>query len=163
MKLNMLTYHKGDLFSTPDLFIAHGCNAQGVMGAGVALQVKTLYPEVFEDYKELCSEFKNKSELLGEVLSVEVEGKTIINCFTQLNFSSDGSKQVSYDSVDKCMIYVSKFLNLYDKLKPLKEHKFKSSISMPKIGAGLGGGNWEVIEAIIKHRLADVNVKIWEL
>lgn len=34
---------------------------------------------------------------------------------------------------------------------------------MPKIGAGLGGGNWEVIEAIINHRLKDHNVTVWEL
>ena len=36
----MIQYKKGDLLSVTKGIIAHGCNAQGVMGSGVALQIK---------------------------------------------------------------------------------------------------------------------------
>jgi hypothetical protein len=32
-----------------------------------------------------------------------------------------------------------------------------------KIGAGLGNGHWPVIEAIINHRLKDVDVRVYSL
>lgn len=40
VKLNLLDISHG--------IIAHGCNAQGVMGAGVAKQIKIKYPTAFE-------------------------------------------------------------------------------------------------------------------
>lgn len=32
----MIQYKTGNLLDTPDSYIVHGCNAQGVMGSGVA-------------------------------------------------------------------------------------------------------------------------------
>jgi O-acetyl-ADP-ribose deacetylase (regulator of RNase III) len=40
---------------------------------------------------------------------------------------------------------------------------FKQYVAMPMIGAGLGGGNWKVIEAIINHRLKDFDVRVYHL
>lgn len=37
------------------------------------------------------------------------------------------------------------------------------TIAMPKIGAGLAGGNWDKILKIIKHHSKDINVVIYEL
>lgn len=35
-----------------------------------------------------------------------------------------------------------------------------ASVHMPRIGAGLGGGRWEVISAIIEEELADQDVEV---
>jgi O-acetyl-ADP-ribose deacetylase (regulator of RNase III) len=37
------------------------------------------------------------------------------------------------------------------------------TIHIPRIGAGLGGGDWGVIETIINHRCKNVNVIVWDL
>ena len=51
----MIKYEKGDLLTNvkdPNVFIAHGCNCRGVMGSGFALQVKMMYPKVYETYRK---------------------------------------------------------------------------------------------------------------
>lgn len=40
----------GDLFKTPFEIIAHQVNCQGVMGSGVAKQVKEKFPYVYSTY-----------------------------------------------------------------------------------------------------------------
>jgi len=53
----MIKTIKGDVFANldpeRDTVIAHGCNTEGVMGAGIALYIyiKTKYPKAYEDYK----------------------------------------------------------------------------------------------------------------
>lgn len=45
---------QGDLFSVNDHAIGHGVNCKGVMGSGIAVGFKSNYPEMFEEYRELC-------------------------------------------------------------------------------------------------------------
>lgn len=147
----MIKYIKGDLFQDDHVMIAHGCNAQGVMGSGFALEIKQRFPDAYEAYYRKCAQTTNRISLLGDVIPVYTTiGKIIFNCITQGNYGKDGTKYVSYDAVDTCMKYIG-------------ESQPKWHIAMPKIGAGLGGGNWEVIEAIINHRLKDVDVRVYEL
>jgi len=145
----MIEYRKGNLFAEKHPIIAHGVNCQGVMGAGVALIVKTRYPEAYKDYLHFCST-RDPEHLLGKVRISEDNGQLIAHMFTQYNTGYSG-RFVSYDAVDDCL--------LDSRLAEMKlEH-----IAMPKIGSGLGGGKWEVIEAIINHRLKNHKVVVYEL
>lgn len=161
----MITYKKGNLLDTPDKIIAHGCNAQGVMGSGVAKAIRDKFPKAYEDYRKRFPGpigIENQS-VLGSVIP-SINGQCVIlNCITQLNYGKDGKKYVSYDAIDKCMSYIYGDLHMTNFFTGEKTLPADTNISMPKIGAGLGGGNWEVIEAIINHRLKDVNVTVWEL
>lgn len=147
----MIEYVKGDLFAEHHPFIAHGCNAQGVMGSGIAKIIREKWPECYKSYKKYC-ESNSADSMLGTVY-VYTWNTTIFNCITQLNYGKDGKKYVSYDAIDKCFENIGSNPFLF----------VKYYLAMPKIGAGLGGGNWEVIEAIIKHRLKDIKVKVYEL
>jgi O-acetyl-ADP-ribose deacetylase (regulator of RNase III) len=50
------------LFVSGDLFdnaygvraIAHGCNCQGSMGAGIAKAIRARYPAMYEEYRRSC-------------------------------------------------------------------------------------------------------------
>jgi O-acetyl-ADP-ribose deacetylase (regulator of RNase III) len=46
----------GDLFDTEydAQAIAHGCNCQGSMGAGVAKTIRARYPEMDAEYRSRC-------------------------------------------------------------------------------------------------------------
>lgn len=61
----MIIEKQGDLLKEKDCIIAHQTNCKGVMGAGVALQIrKQLFSEEnYNDYKEMCRTYG--SSLLG--------------------------------------------------------------------------------------------------
>lgn len=129
-----MRYIKGDLFTTNALIILHGCNAQGVMGSGVAKIVREKYPESYKFYVESKKDLK-----LGDIYVWHEKGKTIVHGITQEFYGRDSTKYVSYDAIDEVM-------------KRVEETFPNQVVAMPQIGAGLGGGNWPVIEAIICHR-----------
>jgi O-acetyl-ADP-ribose deacetylase (regulator of RNase III) len=127
------------------------------MGSGVAKAIKEKYPKAFQDYRQAALMWikydHSPEEVLGRVIhSIQPDGKVILNAITQQMYGNDGAKYVSYDAVDKAFLKIAQDVAFCGR-----------GLSMPKIGAGLGGGNWEVIEAIIKHRLANVDVTVWEL
>ena len=146
----MIDYIKDDITNTDCNYIVHGCNAQGVMGSGVAKVLYNKWPLVRDYYMEQACVW---SELeLGSVQKVEVEkGKWVLNAITQRYFGRGGHKYVSYDAMDACMQKV-RLMTKEDEM-----------IAMPKIGAGLGGGNWDIIETIIRVNLYDRNVTIYEI
>jgi O-acetyl-ADP-ribose deacetylase (regulator of RNase III) len=155
----MIKYIKADLFTTPDKIIAHGCNAQGVMGSGVALLVKQKYPWAYDYYKKCVRtspwDDVHTEYFVGNLYPVMQDGITIANCITQNYYGRDPSvRYVSYDGVDRCM-------------KALSMHMFENnfhSVSMPKIGAGLGGGKWPIIASIVRVQLVarGLNVNIYD-
>ena len=67
---------KGDLLSSDVKIRCHQVNCRGVMGAGLALQVKQKYPEAFEQYKALCDQFG--SSLLGHTQFVALSLPTCL-------------------------------------------------------------------------------------
>ena len=54
----MIEYIEGDLLKTNVEVIIHQTNCKGVMGAGIALQIKNNYPEVFKYYVYFCKSVK---------------------------------------------------------------------------------------------------------
>lgn len=133
-----------DLLSIKEGIIVHGCNAQGVMGAGIALQLRKRYPRIFIDYINLINR-TNKNErhrLLGLVLWTKITPKFYIaNAITQEFYGrAEGKRYVSYDAIEMAFKTASDMALILD--LPLYFHK---------IGASLGGGNWAIIENIIEN------------
>jgi O-acetyl-ADP-ribose deacetylase (regulator of RNase III) len=158
----MITYIKGDLFQDKHAIIAHGCNCMGVMGSGVARIVKEKWPEAFTLYNRICNDHflaGTEASLLGQnILAHCNDGTIIVNCITQHSYGRTKERYVSYDAVDAC------FSSLRDGVKfSYYDQQPTPYVAMPMIGAGLGGGSWEVIEAIIKHRLHDIDVRVYQL
>ena len=61
----MITYIKGDLFSSPAQVLVNTVNTVGVMGKGIALEFKKRYPEMFSLYQSKCDD---KSFDIGKLL-----------------------------------------------------------------------------------------------
>ncbi len=139
-----------DAFLDENVIIVHGCNAQGVMGSGVARYVRDNFPKAFYDYVRVFEEQQGLT--LGQVIMSEVLPRRMIaNAITQRYFGSDGKRYVDYDAVRESFRKVHDFAvgNNY------------KNIAFPKIGAGLGGGDWNVIEKIIKEELKDLNYVLY--
>lgn len=147
----MIEYRKGNLLDVTEGIIVHGCNLQGVMGAGVAKAVKAKYPACFEDYRQ---RLVRDLYVLGEVIIYKVNSKLYIsNALTQKHFGRD-TRQVNYAAIVRVFddnIAIAQDVGL--------------SLHFPKIGAGLGGGDWDIIEQLINDCDPDDTVEkiCWEL
>lgn len=129
-------------------------NCQGVMGSGIAKELRETYPVVWEDYKDLCSKAAPQS-LLGQAQLVQVtDALYIANLFGQLHYGRDGRRYTSYDALDDALLMLGDAL--------VRSDLALTDIHHPLIGCGLGGGHWPVVEAIIKARLGDDTV-LWTL
>lgn len=142
----MVNYVKGDLLESNCDYICHQVNCQGVMGSGIAKQIREKWPEVYEEYKIFCED--NGSDkyrpLLGSILrsSSSDSRPRIINLFSQDNYGYDGARYTSYDAFATCLVRIRNLVPL------------DCSIGFPKgIGCGLGGGDWKVIEILIDRIL----------
>lgn len=153
----MINEIKGDLLSARGV-IVHGCNAQGVMGSGVAKAIKDKWPMVFEEYLAFMKPDHPKlvhlhaEWCMGRIQKVVVSDRVVvINAITQQNYGRDGKRYVSYDAIDRAFLAVERMCML----EPYYFHGARATINFPLIGCGLGGGHWPVVREIIEHRLPD--------
>jgi len=132
IKGNLLDYAEAGYLDA----IVHGCNCFHAMGGGIAAQIAQRFPEAVEaDYRTE----RGDSEKLGTI-SVARHGElTIVNGYTQYMYSS-GQREVSYVAVLGVM-------------REVKRRFGDLRIGYPKIGAGLAGGDWEIIAPIIECEL----------
>ena len=139
----------GDLLKTPFQIIAHQVNCHGVMDGGVALQIKNKYPDVYNEYRELCCK-KCSADLLGTAQIVKclkaTEYKIFFNIFGQGGYGSD-KVQTDYDALCNGFIdAISKFRDMCDVPRYINV-----VIAIPyKIGCGLAGGDWKKVKGILE-------------
>lgn len=147
----------GDALSHPQGLIVHGCNCQGVMGSGIAKAVKERYPVAFQEYynQYTTNPVHGPGGLaydglkLGQIIPVEVEAnKWIVNAMTQHLYGTE-SRKVNYDAVAVCFEFIRDYARQVADIRG-----FRPDIVYPLIGAGLGGGNWRIIDTIIDETLA---------
>jgi len=139
---------KGDLITLANNgefdLIMHGCNCFCNMGGGIAKTIKQYFPEAYQ--ADLQTEKGDKSKL-GKISWIETKtqhGKLIIvNGYTQFKWGGSG-RQADYDAIRKV------FENIKVKFSGLR-------IGYPAIGAGLAGGDWEIISKIIDEELENEN------
>jgi O-acetyl-ADP-ribose deacetylase (regulator of RNase III) len=131
-----IQYIEGDLLSSREPVIAHGCNAQGVMGSGIAKAIRDEYPTVYKDYRDVYEEQGNKLHL-GQVITTRTLERTILNIISQEYYGRNPNVvYVSYDAIEKAILRINKMGYV--------------RVAFPKIGAGLANGNWELISHIIQ-------------
>ena len=121
--------------------ILHGCNCQNLMGAGIALSVKKIFPEA---YAADCKTVRGDRNKLGTISTATVRRSgrdiTIANAYTQYHWRGQGVL-TDYDA-------------LRSTFREVKSQFSGSRIGYPKIGAGLAKGDWNRIELIICEELA---------
>lgn len=145
----MVTTVKGDVFRSGAGIIAHGCNCRGGYGSGVAGIMARKYPKARNAYIE---KFQTEGWQLGDVQFVGFASIVIANCATQKAYLPRGRRHVDYDAIRTCMIKVKEFA----KVSGL-------TVAMPKIGAGLAGGDWGTIKKILKEVFTDYDVTVYHL
>lgn len=72
----MITYVRGNLFESPAQVLVNTVNTVGVMGKGVALEFKRLFPEMFREYQQMCEQGRLE---IGRLHLFRTPGKWVLN------------------------------------------------------------------------------------
>lgn len=72
----MIIYTDGDLFESPAKVLVNTVNTRGVMGKGIALRFKQIYPEMFRQYREHC---EHRRLTIGRLWLYRTPHKWILN------------------------------------------------------------------------------------
>lgn len=141
-----MKYVKGDLLALTEQgkfdIIIHGCNCHNTMGSGVARQIADRYPNVKAvDALTRKSDRAKLGLFTGATVWRPSAAFDVINLYTQYDYYPRNVDHFDYDAFRRGLYQIKL---LYD-MNPMAVPR----IGIPKIGAGLAGGDWERIEAII--------------
>ena len=144
----MIRYIDGDLVRDAANYevIAHCCNCFCTMGAGIAPQIKHKFPEAYEAD---CKTTSGDEAKLGTITYTENTTPIVVNLYGQFDYTGrrSGKMDLDYDA-------------LRSALKAMREKFTGKTFGLPMIGAGLAGGDWNVIEAIIEEEMRGEYVTI---
>lgn len=140
-----LEYLHGDLLSSGEKYIMHGCNNQGLMESGIAAQIVRKWPSVFKEYR---GHYERDGLKLGSFHIVRVIPNElfVINAITQ----TQGGVPLSYDALSK----------IFQDLNTVNLGKDRV-LAIPQIGAGVAGGKWPIIEQIILAYAQTYSVRVY--
>ncbi len=141
----MLEYIKGTVFNTPVKTIVNTVNCMGVMGAGIALEFKMRYPEMYEDYVIKC---EKKQLTVGRPIIYEYSNDRWIMNFPTKNHWKYPSK---IEWIEQGLKY---FAEYYKK-------RNIESIAFPKLGTSNGGLEWEIVKPLMEKYLINLDIPVY--
>lgn len=147
---------EGDLLNTQDNIIGHQVNCYGIMGAGLAKQIKAKYPNVFKEYLSLCNLYENRDkrlDLLGQCQFVAIgKDKYIVNIFGQYGMGTS-RQQTDYDALHRGLLELMSY-----------SVKNELSVALPYgLGCGLAGGDWEIVSDMISDVFINSDISLYRL
>ncbi|SHF07666.1 O-acetyl-ADP-ribose deacetylase (regulator of RNase III), contains Macro domain [Ferrithrix thermotolerans DSM 19514] len=139
----MIEYTLGDIFDCEADALVNTVNCVGVMGRGLALQFKNVYPGNFKAYEAAC---KREAVQPGHMFVYETGQLTaprfIINFPTKRHWRNK-SRIEDIES------------GLADLAKVIRDLGLRS-IAIPPLGCGLAGLDWNEVRPRIERALADL-------
>lgn len=166
----MITYVKGDATAPIDTnshrIIMHVCNNAGGWGRGFVVAISNRWKQPEAQYRKW---YKNKHDdefgefALGNVSIVTVqENLHVANMIAQVGYGRnntlkhrDGNeigRRINYDALALCL----------QKVRDIAATK-QATIHAPRIGCGLAGGDWDVVEKLINEYMYTTLVYIYDL
>ena len=130
--------------------IAHQTNTEGVMGGGLALQIKNAYPEVFSAYYDHC--VNQGMDLLGVCHLVKISESNptfIANLFGQ--HLTGLPRETNYEAVYSALFFL---------VTAMSNQGLKSVAFPHSMGCGLGGGDWRIIKTMIESVFENTGIDV---
>lgn len=148
----MIKIIEGNLLDATEDIIGHQVNCKGVMGSGVAKQLKDKYSNLFYEYKGYLS--LDKSSTLGSCQFVRADksNKIIANLFGQDDYGR-GRQYTDINALTKALIELMEYAN-----------NRNLSVALPyKIGSDRGGADWNEVYKIICNVFMEYEVTLYKL
>ncbi len=122
----MILYVKGNLFQSPAQTLVNTVNTVGVMGKGVALEFKRLFPEMYRQYRDLCEQGRFQ---VGKLWLYKSPQKWVLNFPTKKHWRAPS--QAAYVEAG-----LQKFVQVYSDWGI-------HSVAFPPLGCGNGQLDFE--------------------
>ncbi len=137
----MIELVSGDMFEYEAAIRVNTVNCVGIMGKGVALAFRKKQPEMFQEYVIECKEGRLQPGIL-HIWKDHVSNETTINFPTKRHWRNKSS----YHDVELG-------------LKTLREYLLKApltKVTLPALGCGHGGLDWNLVLPMIQQYLGDL-------
>jgi O-acetyl-ADP-ribose deacetylase (regulator of RNase III) len=144
----MIAFKKGNLMESKACALCNTVNTVGVMGKGIALQFKLLFPNNFEAYRKVCERGKL---VTGQILSIPdynliMGERLIVNFPTKVHWKNPSE----YSYIESGLISLNSLIRAY----PI------DSIAIPPLGCGNGGLDWSIVKEMIVKHLSELDADI---
>jgi O-acetyl-ADP-ribose deacetylase (regulator of RNase III) len=151
----MISNFDGDIFTYKTAnYICHQVNCKGVMGSGIAKQVKEQFPKVYYEYRNLCTN-NEIYDYFGTCQIVKIdEDRSIVNLFGQNDFTKD-KLDTDYEQLNSAL------LDLYDKM----DKSTKVVVAFPyKMSCDRAKGDWNIVYNMILtiFNKPNIDIEIWK-
>ena len=134
----------GNIFDSKAKTLVNTVNCVGVMGKGIALEFKKKYPNMFDEYVQICERHELKP---GQPYYYkDLLGNSVINFPTKDHWRSPS--RLSY--IEKGLDW---FRDHYSELEI-------TSVAFPPLGCGNGGLNWEMVGPLMYEKLSDLPISV---
>jgi len=139
-----ITYATGDLFANrfQAQALAHGCNCQGSMGAGIATGFRDRYPTMSEEFRRRCKAKPREFNLGDAWLWKANDRPWVFNLGTQ---EAVWRARASYEAIETALA----------SMRQQADQEGITSIAVPRIGARYGGLSWKKVKALIETVFVD--------
>lgn len=141
----MIKYTETTIFNAPVQTIVNTVNCVGFMGAGLALECRLRFPEMYEDYVKRC---RQKTVQIGKPYVYRGYEKSWIINFPTKNHWKFPSK---IEWIDQGLDY---FVKKY-------ETGGITSVAFPKLGCDKGGLNWDEVRCVMEKYLNNLNIDVY--
>jgi O-acetyl-ADP-ribose deacetylase (regulator of RNase III) len=143
----VIKYKHTNLLDSQAEALVNTVNLVGIMGKGIALQFKEMFPLNFKLYQKACKEGVTE---IGKVFVTEtmlITGpKYVINFPTKTDWRA-------YTRIE----YIEHGLD--DLVKVIDELQIKS-VAVPPLGCGNGGLDWQIVKPLMEKKLQKLSDKI---
>lgn len=146
--------------------IVHGCNCFHNMGGGIAAQIAKIYPEAAEvdlqtDYGDALKLGTFSTAIIERDKEKPGNSFAIINAYTQYRGGTVECERELYLAI-RCA-----FRGIFAQIPSdgtgvIGNYDWPIRIGIPKIGCGIAGGNWDIVNMIITEEF-EKSSDSWEL
>ena len=147
----MIRFVQGDLFASGSEALVNPVNCVGVMGKGLALQFRRLFPANFEAYREACTRREVRPGRCFVFDAGAGRPRFVVNFPTKRHWR-DRSR-------------IEDIAAGLDDLAAILDRRAIGSVAVPALGCGLGGLPWPRVRCLLLDRLAScegVSILVYE-
>lgn len=154
--MTRITYLEGDATQpqeavrvAPFTVIAHVCNNIGGWGSGFVVAVSRRWSAPEDCYRAWGPPYR-----LGDVQLVQVEDRlyvaNIIGQNGTINNRRGEGPPVRYEAIREALAQLAEWCL-----------EVRANVAMPRIGCGLAGGSWAIVEQIVEEELTRKGVAVF--
>lgn len=146
----------GDLLCAKEDLIVQQVNHAGVMGAGLALKIRSKWPGIFDPYKNFCNTYDfEATKASGMIMLYDIPGSSqkVVCLFGQRSFGFKYACYTDYLAVENGLLTVAKLCEQQG-----------YTVALPfNMGCTLAGGDWDIVFRIIERTIGHFDPVIYRL